>query len=193
MIGEASALALAICGGSAWSGRFAATRLTASRTSLAAASRSRSRVKVMVICERPSRDELLTRSMPWIPATWRSMHLGDPLLDDLGRGPAIAGRDRDHGRIDAGQFADRQAEEGGQADDRQDDRHHQAKTGRRTAISEKRSWPALAGPVARPRRAPCGQAPGVAAGDTDGLVRLDLVEPVGDDQITGLQTGFDLD
>ncbi len=27
----------------------------------------------MVICERPSRDELLTRSMPWIPATWRSM------------------------------------------------------------------------------------------------------------------------
>jgi hypothetical protein len=73
MIGEASALALAICGGSAWSGSLAVTRLTASRTSLAAASRSRSRLKVMVICERPSRLLLFTRSMPWMPATWRSI------------------------------------------------------------------------------------------------------------------------
>jgi hypothetical protein len=48
--------------------------------------------------------------------------LGDPLLDDLGRGAAIGGRDRHHRRIDARQLADRQALEGGQADDAEDDR-----------------------------------------------------------------------
>ena len=64
MIGESSAFALAIWGGSAWSGSRGVTRLTASRTSLAASSRFRSRVKEMEIRLPPSREEEFTRSMP---------------------------------------------------------------------------------------------------------------------------------
>ncbi len=47
--------------------------------------------------------------MPWMPATWRSMTSVIRSSIDLGRGAAIGGRDADHGRIDAGQFAHRQA------------------------------------------------------------------------------------
>ncbi len=70
---EASALALAIWGGSASTGRREATRLTASRTSLAAASRSRLSLKLMEMRDVPSRLDEDIWSMPWMPATCCSM------------------------------------------------------------------------------------------------------------------------
>jgi hypothetical protein len=73
MIGEESAVAFWIWGGSACSGNCAEMRETASRTSLAASSRSRSSLNEILIREAPSRDEEFTRSIPSIPATWRSM------------------------------------------------------------------------------------------------------------------------
>lgn len=49
-------------------------------------------------------------------------HLGDALFDDFSRGAAIAGRDRDHRRIDARQLTDRQRGVGRQTNDTEDDR-----------------------------------------------------------------------
>jgi hypothetical protein len=48
-------------------------RLTASRTSLAASSMSRSSRNSMEMRLVPSRLVELIRSMPWMPATWRSI------------------------------------------------------------------------------------------------------------------------
>ena len=68
-IGSASASTFSICGGSASSGMRLATRLTASRTSLAAASISRDSVNSMLIDARPLtlRDSMV--SMPSMPAS----------------------------------------------------------------------------------------------------------------------------
>ena len=69
-----SAFALATVGWVVRSvGSWEIERATASRTSLAAASRSRDRVKVMLMVERPSRLFDCTRSMPEMPDTWRSI------------------------------------------------------------------------------------------------------------------------
>ena len=70
--GSASASALVICGAWASCGSWFSTRLTRSRTSLAASSILRSRVKVMLMNDRPSRSLLVIRSMPGIPASWRA-------------------------------------------------------------------------------------------------------------------------
>ncbi|MNQ56446.1 hypothetical protein D3C85_705680 [compost metagenome] len=55
--------------------------------------------------------------------------LSDPAFDDLGRGPRVAGADRDHRRIDVRQLAHRQEEEGRQTDDAEDDGRHRRKDG----------------------------------------------------------------
>ena len=68
MIGWLSESALATSGGSAWSGRRPTTRLTRSRTSLAASSMLRSSENSMFTLERPSRLVELMRSTPWMPA-----------------------------------------------------------------------------------------------------------------------------
>ncbi len=69
MIGSASLSTLAISGGRASSGMRSATRLTASRTSLAAASISRLEVNSMLTCERPLVLRALIVSMPSMPAS----------------------------------------------------------------------------------------------------------------------------
>src|SRR6185436_7110501 len=67
MMGSVPLSTLVICGGSASSGRRAATRDRRSRTSLAALSRSRSSVNSTLICERSSRLEEFSRSTPSMP------------------------------------------------------------------------------------------------------------------------------
>ena len=64
---------LVICDGSASSGNRCATRDRRSRTSLAAASRSRSSENSTLICERSSRLEELSRSTPSMPEISFSM------------------------------------------------------------------------------------------------------------------------
>jgi len=68
MIGSASLSTLAISGGRASSGMRSATRLTASRTSLAAASISRLEVNSMLTWARPLELRALMVSMPSMPA-----------------------------------------------------------------------------------------------------------------------------
>ncbi len=75
MIASESLSTFSICGGSASSGMRSATRLTASRTSLAAASMSRRRLNSMLIDERPLRLRDSMVSMPSMPdsassSTW---------------------------------------------------------------------------------------------------------------------------
>ena len=68
-IGSASDSTLAISGGRASSGMRSATRVTASRTSLAAASMSRLDLNSMLMLERPLRLLALMVSMPSMPAS----------------------------------------------------------------------------------------------------------------------------
>lgn len=75
MIGEESLSCLATRGGSTSSGRRLATRLIASRTSLAAPSMSRVRVNSMLMSLRPLRLVAVITSTPSIPliassSTW---------------------------------------------------------------------------------------------------------------------------
>ncbi len=67
-IGSASASTLEISGGRAWSGMRSVTRLTASRTSLAAASTSRVGTNSMLMSELPLRLRASIVSMPSMPA-----------------------------------------------------------------------------------------------------------------------------
>lgn len=68
-MGSASASTLEISGGRAWSGMRSETRLTASRTSLAAASTSRDCTNSILISEEPLRLRASMVSMPSMPAS----------------------------------------------------------------------------------------------------------------------------
>ena len=153
----------------------------------------------MLIRELPSRDDELHPVDALDAGDLALDHLGDPLLDHLGRGAAVGGLDRDHRRVDAGQLAHRQRQEGGQAHDAEDDRRDRGEdrppdgeVGERHAAGRSapgRPWPRRAAPAipARRRAMPGRPGPGCRPPATrDRLAGLHLVEAVGDDPLAGL-------
>ena len=124
MIGSVPLSTLVICEGSASSGRRSATRERRSRTSLAAASRSRSSENSTLICERSSRLEEFRRSTPSMPEISFSMTcvMRDSTTSE--DGAAIARLDVDYRAIDVGKFAQRKPHDRAHAEDEQQQRHH---------------------------------------------------------------------